>query len=295
MHLVWAAFLCALLAIHGVRKGSLSKSGAAAAVLVGLATFTHPSVVFTIILLTFYLSSSRLTKVGMLEKVRLEEGASEASKRTAIQVLANGLTGSIISIVHALCVQPYVSTASAFGSFDSERSFAEKLNSALLAAYIAHYACCCGDTWASELGILSKEHPILITSFKKVPPGTNGGVSKLGLIASLAGGAVIGVLPTFCLFLSPNWTIWSSIICFVIGLSGSILGSLLDSILGATVQKTTYNKKTKKITPDHRIISATEKAEDFVHVAGYGILDNHQINFMSSLVLSVFTFLIFLK
>lgn len=57
-----------------------------------------------------------------------------------------------------------------------------------------HFACCLGDTLASELGILSMGRPWLVTTFRRVPPGTNGGMSVGGTLASILGGAVVGVL-----------------------------------------------------------------------------------------------------
>ena len=56
-----------------------------------------------------------------------------------------------------------------------------------------HFACCLGDTLASELGILSKSRPRLVTTFQPVPPGTNGGMSTLGTLASATGGVVMGL------------------------------------------------------------------------------------------------------
>ena len=60
--------------------------------------------------------------------------------------------------------------------------------------------CCAGDTWASELGTVinssldTNKDPILITQpWRRVPKGTNGGVSLVGLVASFAGGIVVGV------------------------------------------------------------------------------------------------------
>jgi uncharacterized membrane protein len=63
MNLIASFGLCGLLAIHGLRKKSLSISGAIAAVLVGLLTFTTPLLLFSVVLLSFYLAGSRVTKV----------------------------------------------------------------------------------------------------------------------------------------------------------------------------------------------------------------------------------------
>ena len=79
-------------------------------------------------------------------------------------------------------------------------------SSVFMMAYIAHYACCNGDTWASELGIASNTlQPLLLVGvrpngspifFQRVPRGTNGGVSTVGTLASVAGGLLIGIC--FC-------------------------------------------------------------------------------------------------
>ena len=100
MHLVASLILCSLLAIHGLRKGSLSASGAIAAFALGLLTFTHPHPLFSAALLTFYLSSSTLTKLGAHIKANLEEDHKVGGERTAVQVFSNGFTGTLIACLH---------------------------------------------------------------------------------------------------------------------------------------------------------------------------------------------------
>lgn len=40
------------------------------------------------------------------------------------------------------------------------------LTTGLVGGIVGHYACCNGDTWSSELGMLSNSQPRLITTFK---------------------------------------------------------------------------------------------------------------------------------
>ena len=176
----------------------------------------------------------QLTKYKAHIKAKLEQDHEKESARGAEQVLCCSITGVVIAIYYAMelgedanisaIVQEAPNTVTAVF---------------LQAAYLGHYACCAGDTWASELGILSKGQPRLITTCRSVPRGTNGGMSVLGTGASAAGGVFIGacfwVLGVLCV--GASLTDGMQAFNFItLGLFAGVFGSVLDSLLGATLQ-----------------------------------------------------------
>ncbi|KAI8807496.1 integral membrane protein DUF92-domain-containing protein [Cladochytrium replicatum] len=283
MNVIFAALLCSLLAIHGLSRRSLSPSGATAATVVGLATFTHNASFTTFTLLAFYLSSSFLTKLAPKRKSSIDADYKKGGQRNATQVFSNAATAVIILIAHRLLkLDPNVNCLTGTDVDD-------RLHAALFAAYIAHYACCNGDTWASELGVLDPSPPILITTFKTVPAGTNGGISRVGTTASLLGGLFIGLVALLTLPSPSHCQRIPFYIPILFGASAGLLGSLIDSVLGSTLQLSMYNPKTGKISNEN-VESVKQKDGDegkWVLVSGRNVLDNHQVNFVSSLITAV--------
>jgi uncharacterized membrane protein len=141
-----------------------------------------------------------------------------------------------------------------------------------------HYACCCGDTWASEVGILSSHAPRLITNGRRVPPGTNGGVTLLGLGCSAVAGALMGLVfglgqqaaggPQLLLLGSSGRRVLASWV--VLGVGAGLLGSFIDSLLGATLQYSGVLPGTGQVVNQPR--------KGAVHVSGLDVLSNNAVN-----------------
>lgn len=232
------------------------------------------------ILVLFYYTSSKLTKVKESYKATLEHDYAIGGQRNWIQVFANSIlaTAVCIAYVHLFGDDTYVSY-----SYGSPRFY---LKSTLLCMYVAHYGCACGDTWASEIGILSNSMPRLVTTLftRQVPKGTNGGMSLLGTAASGAGGLFIGfIFWFFSLFqyVDENRTYethlqYKQYPMIMVGLISGLLGSLYDSVLGATLQATYYSDDKKCI------VKGTDRSDKSIrHITGINILSNEMVNFVS--------------
>ncbi len=83
------------------------------------------------------------------------------------------------------------------------------------------------DTLSSEIGYYSKKQPRMITTFKKVARGTDGGVTRLGEMAGLFGSLIIGLL---YLMYFPNY------FHFLIIVLAGMIGTNIDSIAGAVFE-----------------------------------------------------------
>ena len=97
-------------------------------------------------------------------------------------------------------------------------------------------AAAAADTWATEIGSRSRQHPRSIVTGAPLPAGSSGAVTPAGLAASAAGAAVIAAItstptPSTCrASLPPPLAV----------VAGGIAGSLSDSLLGATLQEVRY-------------------------------------------------------
>ena len=152
--------------------------------------------------------------------------------------------------------------------------------SSLTCAIIAHHSTCMGDTLASELGILSKSAPFLISApWRKVPPGTNGGITVLGTIWSAIGGCLMGLGVLVMDLISGLDVKPLKIIIF--SSACGLLGSFLDSLLGATLQISLYDED-KKITFGHKEGAPPHATR----ISGHDLLTNVQVNLVSVIIVT---------
>ncbi len=253
MQLLYGFILGAAIGALAWRFHALSPSGALAATLTGGLIFGLGGVPWAVLLLTFFISSSALSKAFGARKAALSEKFAKGSVRDWGQVLANGGLGALLAIAHALYpaqVWPWVAFAGAMAAVNA-------------------------DTWATEMGVLSPVPPRLISTWKMVERGASGGVTLLGILSSLAGAALVGLAAV----LFPGQDGGLSLLVFA--LPGGLAGSLFDSLLGATVQAIYYCPSCKKETERHPLHLCGNETT-LAH--GWPWLNNDLVNFACSLI-----------
>lgn len=200
---------------------------------------------FWLALIVFFFSSTILSKMGVKKKTSVTLDFEKGSiQRDAMQVIANGFVPFLFIVGYLVTeVIPKVAKTSLIVH--------NPINPFFIGVFVA-FAVHNADTWATEIGILSKRTPRLITRFKQeVPPGTSGGVTLDGIIASIMGSLLITFVygGTVILLNQENFFDTSNIIILFLIVIGGLAGSIIDSIEGATIQGIYYcgycNKETE--------------------------------------------------
>jgi uncharacterized protein (TIGR00297 family) len=246
--LVLAFILSGLVIALAYWRGSLTKSGAAGALLVGTLIYGFGGWVWGLLLALFFVSSSLLSHYKEGEKQAIAEKFDKGHRRDFAQVMANGGAGAIAALLHIFFPSPL-----------------------WLPFFVGAMATVTADTWATELGTLSKRPPHLITSGKIVPVGTSGGISGFGTAVSFTGGLLIGSMAGL---LSQN----NLLPLILIGGIGGLLGSLADSLLGATVQQIYYCDVCQKETEKKQHCGQPTRP-----LRGWSWMNNDRVNFLASL------------
>jgi uncharacterized protein (TIGR00297 family) len=205
------------------RAGALSASGAVAAAVTGGLIFGLGGARWAVLLLLFFFTSSGLSQLFGRQKSKLAEKFSKGSRRDWAQVCANGGLGALLAVGHG---------------FWPEQAW-------IWVAYAGAMAGVNADTWSTELGVLSRTPPRLITTGKIVERGESGGVSLMGTLAALGGAGIIGAGAAA---LAPEQGVWSLLAATSLG---GLTGSLFDSLLGATLQAIYYCPTCQKETERH--------------------------------------------
>jgi uncharacterized protein (TIGR00297 family) len=252
MQLLLGFLLAILIAYFAYRAHSLNKSGAIAATFTGTIIFGIGGWHWAILLLTFFITSSTLSRAYKKRKQGLDEKFSKGHERDAGQVFGNGGIATAFAALHFF--------------------FPNELWTWI--GFAAALAAVNADTWGTELGVLNPNPPRMITDLRKVvEKGTSGGISLIGTLAALAGSALIGILAA-TLHPMPD-PVSTGIIVTLAGLAGA----LFDSFLGATVQAMYYCPTDKKETEKHPLHTCGTPT---VHIRGWKWLDNDLVNFACS-------------
>lgn len=207
--------ICVVLALVAYYRNILDFKGSVLAFIVGVIISVMGSILWLAMLLIFLLTSYAFTRYRFeLKKQRgLHEGTQ--GERGYRNVAANGMVMTIIALLTFLNVPTFELGTSSF-------------------IFVSALSVAAADTAASEIGVFDP-NPVLITTFEKVTPGTDGGVSLTGQLAAFVAAAFTSAIG-YALFmldqglLSGASTVLIPMIC-------GFFGCQVDSIIGATIER----------------------------------------------------------
>lgn len=184
------------IALFGLESKSLTIKGAISAILLAYVIILRQSLSWFLILFSFYIMGTLTTKWKEKEKKR---HSLIQKTRGPWNVIGNGGAAILMALLGGMVG---------------------------LIGFISAVATATADTLSSELGISSKSKPRGVTTFRKVEPGTNGGVTAYGTLMGSLGAMVIGLISLLEIDIS----------IVVIGTLAGTIGCFADSYIGAILE-----------------------------------------------------------
>lgn len=252
--------LCLVMAVVAVlawKAKQLTVSGAVLAWAEGVCISWFLGFEGLAVMLLFFLSaavigrcSKRIHASGDVMGIQKKTGA-----RDWMQVIANGAPATAAALLYGVAPTP--------------------LALVMFGAGVAEAA---SDTWAGEIGVLSRRKPVSILTMRPVSPGLSGGISVLGTFSGLAGALMIAVfwLGCFAVFGAQEFSAWIGYASFVT--VGGFSGCLMDSLLGALVQAHYWDDERQRLT-EHEFVDGRKLELS----RGIRWVDNDMVNLISNL------------
>jgi uncharacterized protein (TIGR00297 family) len=191
----------------------LSLSGSVSGFVIGSAISLCLGIQGWVILLAFFFGGTAATFFQKGKKEELKVAQSDDGRRRWNHAWANAGGGVLCAGLSVYCLDQ--------GNLEHAEAWRW--------AFVACFAAALSDTLSSEFGQVAKQTPRLITTFEKVPHGTDGGVTRAGLLMGILGAALLTLLGRFMRLVPVRATL-------PVLLAG-VSGNLLDSLLGATLQR----------------------------------------------------------
>lgn len=217
--------ICLILASITYIRGMLNLSGSITAFILGIIIGVQGGLLWILLLLIFLASSFAATRYKFAYKKGLNVQEGKKGERGAINVVANGIVPTFLAF---FSIPLNSSNLLGLGYIPYKIS---------LFLFVTSIACAASDTLASEMGILSRKTYLIING-KKVPPGTNGGISLFGELWAFIGSFYTYFVSFFMIFLFEGWHFSHRWIIF--GIFIGFISCQIDSLLGATLERNGY-------------------------------------------------------
>jgi uncharacterized protein (TIGR00297 family) len=242
------AVLAGAVAGSGVRWRSLTRSGGAAAAIIGTVAVAA-GWNWAAVLLAYFVVSSLLSRLGADRKAsRLAGVVDKTGARDATQVMANGFPFLMFALI---------------AMFDSARP---ELWMTCAAGSLAASA---ADTWATEIGTWAGQAPRSILSWRRLAVGESGGVTVAGWTAAVVGAAFVAIVAALA---------GLPVTVIPVIVLGGIGGAAADSIAGASIQRRSWCDACGRAT-EMRVHDCGAPTR---HTRGLAWLENDGVNLIAT-------------